>query len=89
MRRPAAHTGNLLASAAGRLRGGTVQEEVVTFSFGENWSDFVDHLVARPRHQQLAPDAGHLVGLAHPTEQMEIGGRLPRPEPGADRRYSA
>ena len=47
----------------------------------------VHHVVARPGEVQLAPDAGHLVGLADPAEQVHVGRRLPRPEaragPGA------
>ena len=40
-------------------------------------------VVGRPGEQQLPPDAAHLVGLAHPAEQVHVGRRLPRPEAGA------
>ena len=40
-------------------------------------------LVGGPGQQQLAPDAGQLVGLADPAEEVHVGGRLPRSEPGA------
>ena len=43
-------------------------------------------LVVGPGEQQLPPDPGHLVGLAHPAEEVEVGGRLPGPEAWAGSR---
>ena len=39
-------------------------------------------VIGRPGQQQLTPDAGHLVRLTHPPEQMHVRRRLPRPKPG-------
>ena len=37
----------------------------------------VHHLVTGPREIELAPDARHLVGLTHTTEQVHVGCWLP------------
>ena len=43
----------------------------------------VDHVVARPREQDVLVDARRLVGLSHPCEEVLVGLGLPGAESGA------